>query len=228
MNVFCLLLLKLMQLIVRKYLPKFYRQHLFTIIILHVHLFKVKSIVNIYLLFLHLTEYHDTFIIKLTGRMIMENITNQLLAQQFMKFMTVLYSTTKYSNPSPACLKAYSRGFYVLFALKYHPNPNFSMTQLADELQMSKQQLTKLVHVLEEKQLVHKKVDPNNRRCTILSLTEQGDLLLADTINKMTQDLIPELDIYEQDEKEQLFNCIMTLEHLLQLAQDRKQKSDSN
>lgn len=157
----------------------------------------------------------------------MESITNRLLAQQFMKFMTVLYSTTKFSNPTETCLKAYSRGFYVLFALKYHPNPHFTMTQLAVELQMSKQQLTKLVQDLEQKQLVKKHTDPTNRRCTLLSLTEAGDEVLADIMNKTTNDLIPELDIYHQDEKEQLFNCITTLERLLQLAHERQQKKDS-
>lgn len=157
----------------------------------------------------------------------MEEITNLALAQQFMKFMTVLYSTTKYSNPSKTCLKAYSRGFYVLFALKYHPHPSFSMTQLALELQMSKQQLTPLVNDLEQKQLVQKCPDPTNRRCTLLTLTEVGDAVLSDIMMKMTNDLIPELDIYQTDEKEQLFNCIKTLESLLQLAHERQQKKDS-
>ncbi len=61
-----------------------------------------------------------------------------------------------------------------------------NMTNLAREVGVSNQQLTKIVDVLVKRKLVQRGYNPNNRRVVLVSLTEVG----IDYVEKMTDTII--------------------------------------
>ncbi|NMB04509.1 MAG: MarR family transcriptional regulator [Tissierellia bacterium] len=61
-----------------------------------------------------------------------------------------------------------------------------NMTNLAREVGVSNQQLTKIVDVLVKRKLVQRGYNPNNRRVVLVSLTEVG----IDYVEKMTDAII--------------------------------------
>ena len=153
---------------------------------------------------------------------------NERLTEQYMSFFTTLYATTRLSTENQSCLKAYSRGFYVLFTLKYHPDPHLTLSQLSKELLITKQQLTKLINDLEEKHLVRRYPHPTNRRSTILKLTLEGEQTLEHITTQTKQQLMPKFEIYTKEEQEQLYHCMSVCQQLLQKQQPypRKKRDD--
>lgn len=149
----------------------------------------------------------------------MNKLMNERLTETYMTFLTTLYATTRPLTDHSTCLKAYSRGYYVLFTLKYHPTPDLTLSQLAKELLITKQQLTKLINDLEEKQLVKRHPHPTNRRSTILILTPEGEQMLEEITQLTKEKLIPKFEIYTQEEQEQLYHCMTVCEQLLQKQQ---------
>nr|WP_255375065.1 MarR family transcriptional regulator [Anoxybacillus sp. UARK-01] len=63
--------------------------------------------------------------------------------------------------------------FHILESL-LHAKADISMTELADGLRISKQQLTQLIRNLEEKEYVTKVPSPTDKRSVIVMLTEKG------------------------------------------------------
>ncbi|HHT20877.1 MAG TPA: MarR family transcriptional regulator [Tissierellia bacterium] len=61
-----------------------------------------------------------------------------------------------------------------------------NMTNLAREVGVSNQQLTKIVDVLVKRKLVQRGYNPNNRRVVLVSLTESG----TDYVEEMTDTII--------------------------------------
>jgi DNA-binding MarR family transcriptional regulator len=54
------------------------------------------------------------------------------------------------------------------------------MTELADQLGIVPRSLTRVIDTLEEAGLVHREIDPRNRRATLLHLTERGQAVRDD------------------------------------------------
>lgn len=65
-------------------------------------------------------------------------------------------------------------------------NGQLNMTNLAKEVGVSNQQLTKIVDVLVQRDLVQRGYNPNNRRVVLVQLTEKG----TDYVEKMTDTII--------------------------------------
>ena len=88
------------------------------------------------------------------------------------------------------------------------------MSELADELLMSKQQLTKLVNTLEEQQLVKRVHDAKNRRRVLIGLLPAGSEMVESTQSQMAHHLVGVLNRYSAEEKQQLSTCIDTFRKL--------------
>lgn len=65
-------------------------------------------------------------------------------------------------------------------------NGQLNMTRLAKEVGVSNQQLTKIVDVLVQRDLVQRAYNPNNRRVVLVELTKKG----VDYVEKMTDTII--------------------------------------
>ena len=104
----------------------------------------------------------------------------------------------------------------VLFMLRYHPEQNLTMPELAASLNMSKQQLTKLVGSLEEKKLAVREHDRQNRRLVLIRLSEKGREKLDQALTRMVERTAPVFDIYSAAERTQICASIDVLQRLLE------------
>jgi DNA-binding MarR family transcriptional regulator len=86
-----------------------------------------------------------------------------------------------------------------------------SMSEMAHEMQISKQQLTPLVYKLIKKGLLVRKADGNDRRVVYIEVTEQGRKMVEELFAEIKLDLaerLKALSVTELDELEQLMKKI--------------------
>ena len=81
-----------------------------------------------------------------------------------------------------------------------------SMSELADDLCMSNQQLTKIVDALADLQLVERGCDPNNRRKFFAKVTEKGKNMLASLKTEVDRKLGYALRKKSPDEIDKLYD----------------------
>ena len=113
-----------------------------------------------------------------------------------------------------------SHTFFILFTLGRAGQNPISMTQLAEELQISKQQLTKLVNDLETKLYVERVHDQVNRRLVYIHITPEGrDRLRAFALQAL-QPVREALEASSQEEKEQLRKSFQGMIQFLQKIQE--------
>jgi DNA-binding MarR family transcriptional regulator len=86
-----------------------------------------------------------------------------------------------------------------------------SMSEMAHEMQISKQQLTPLVYKLIKQGLLVRKADGNDRRVVYIEVTEQGRKMVEELFAEIKLDLaerLKALSVTELDELEQLMKKI--------------------
>ena len=91
-----------------------------------------------------------------------------------------------------------------------------TMSELADQLDITKQQLTKLVNDLEEKELVQRTHDSRNRRQVYIHITDQGARMLTDLKQSMLDSTLKALSCYTEEELAKLDHCLTNLSELLE------------
>ena len=90
-------------------------------------------------------------------------------------------------------------------------NGTMSMSELADDLNMSNQQLTKVVDALVDFQMVERCVDPGNRRKINVKLTEHGNDTLSSLKREVDRKLTFVLHKMPESETQRLTDAIMTV-----------------
>ena len=146
----------------------------------------------------------------------MAKTEDRQLAKDFVNLMRAFYIATQRPFEIRGDIKVSSRSFNVLYALKYHPNKEITMSALAETLYMSGQQLSKLVSPLEEKGLVGRIHDTINRRQVFIKLTRKGSRVVDMAVSDMVKRISPELRIFTPAEKEQFSSSVRTLTRLLE------------
>lgn len=89
-----------------------------------------------------------------------------------------------------------------------HQNGKLSMSELADDLCMSNQQLTKVVDSLAEMQLVQRLNNPENRRKIYAQLTVKGEELLLSLKEEAGNKLSRVLSKHSAEEIDKLYDSI--------------------
>ncbi len=90
---------------------------------------------------------------------------------------------------------------------------DLTMTQLASDLCMSNQQLTKVVDALAELNMVERVCDPNNRRKVYARLSAKGRELLASLQTEVSDKLSFVLRKMSQEEIDKLYDSIFYVVH---------------
>ncbi len=90
-------------------------------------------------------------------------------------------------------------------------NGTMSMSELADDLNMSNQQLTKVVDALVDFHMVERCVDPGNRRKINVKLTEHGTGTLLSLKREVDRKLTFLLHKMPESETQRLTDAIMTV-----------------
>jgi len=88
------------------------------------------------------------------------------------------------------------------------------MSELADEMRISKQQLTPLIRKLIDRKMLSRKTDPDDRRIVRLEVTGIGRSTLEDLFNELKMALVEklkELPVAELDELGQMLKRILDI-----------------
>ncbi len=97
---------------------------------------------------------------------------------------------------------------------------NITMSKLADTLEMSNQQLTKVVDALAGYQLVSRNVDPANRRQILVSMSTTGAKMLSQLEYEMTKKLSILFSKMPAGELDRLYNSLLVIEEYFTKLQD--------
>lgn len=147
----------------------------------------------------------------------MEPTTFETAGAHFVDFTLTFFNLAKTIYRHENQIRANSLAFQVLLELNDQPgdSPPFTMSDLADCLRITKQQLTKLVNDLEDKQLVRRIHDTANRRKVYISITPEGSQLLNALYQAMSKTTLTALSSYTEDEIQELDQALVTVTRLL-------------
>lgn len=143
------------------------------------------------------------------------------LASLFFDVFSDFMLTLKKSAASEAELKMNSHTFFVLFTLTHSEGVPITMTMLAEALQISKQQLTKLVNDLEGKNYVERIHDQINRRLVYIRITADGQRRMDEFARSALEPVTTALRQYSPEEKERLAGSFAELTEFLKNVRGR-------
>ena len=151
---------------------------------------------------------------------------SQAVAEHFMEFAIGFFGLAKNSYHQQNQIRANSAAFQLLMRLNHSVRPRPTMSEAAGELGITKQQLTKLVNDLEEKNLVRREHDPRNRRQVYLMITPDGSSVMRQLREVMLDCTITRLSVYSRDELAELDDCLRRLGSLLEKFSDSPEAED--
>ena len=143
---------------------------------------------------------------------------NQELSNYCFQLISNFTLTLKNSVPSETRLRLNSHSFFVLVTLMQEQGEKLTMTMLAEQLQISKQQLTKLVNDMEKRGIVERIHDTENRRQVYIRITEDGRKELLDFSAEALKNFQKALDEYTPEEKDRLKESFLLLNEFLEKA----------
>lgn len=138
------------------------------------------------------------------------------VGEHFMDFAIEFFNLANNSYHQQNQIRANSAAFQVLMQLNQPGRPAPTMSEMALHLGITKQQLTKLVNDLEEKNLVLRQHDSRNRRHVYLTITPEGSSIMKQLKEAMLECTVSRLSSYNQEELAELDHCLMRLGVLLE------------
>ena len=133
----------------------------------------------------------------------------------FLEFAVAFLSLAKCQYQQEQEVKVNSLPFFTLIALDSWAEEDYTMSELAEKLQITKQQLSRLINDLEEKQLVERIHDTANRRRVYIRICEPGRQMISEVKQGMLDSTIYGLRAYSPAELTELDGCICRLIELM-------------
>ncbi len=94
-------------------------------------------------------------------------------------------------------------------------NGTQSMSSLADLLSIPRQQLTKVVHALVEKQLVRRKINAANRRMIMIEASEKGEELMQKILQSNISQCSAYFEALTPEEQQTLCKAMVIVKNVL-------------
>lgn len=135
--------------------------------------------------------------------------------RQFLTFSTHFGSLIRHKYQHENQIKANTLAFHVLLLLNELAERDLTMSELACEMQITKQQLTKIINDMEEKGLVIRIHDSKNRRQVHISISPQGHAMLSDLKKQMLASTLCSLKNFTDEELAEMNRCLDSLTRLL-------------
>ena len=151
----------------------------------------------------------------------MEDPKEKNLSVLFFDVLSGFMLTLKKSALTDVECRMNSHTFFILFTLR-RSHSSMTMTQLAEKLGISKQQLTKLVNDLEAKAYVERVHDQVNRRLVYIHITEKGQERLDAFALQALGPVRETLEASSPEEKERLCGSFQELLQFLRKVQERE------
>ena len=142
-------------------------------------------------------------------------ITPNQVGCHFLDFAVHFFTLSKGHFRQQNLVKANSLAFNTLVTLNELADACLTMSDLAARLEITKQQLTKLVNDLEEKDLVNRIHNPQNRRQVYIRITDHGCALLKTLREEMLCGTVSALSVYTPEELAEMDYCLCRLDELL-------------
>ncbi|MCL1975999.1 MAG: MarR family transcriptional regulator [Firmicutes bacterium] len=143
----------------------------------------------------------------------MEVISSAVLAGEAVNLVRLLFLASRDKRISLGGNKMH---FPILYALCNHPPPGLTMTQLAEAMLVSPQQLSRLVGGMEENGLVKREHDMINRRLVYVRALNAGRLEMERFIKEIRKWMAGELEMYSTEEMYHLHECFVFIRRLLE------------
>ncbi len=137
------------------------------------------------------------------------------VSADFLELTVRFLSSAKNHDHRRGWLRTHSLAFQAMAVLYRLQDQDFTMSQLATALDITKQQLTKLVNALEEKGLVERCRKSANRRQVCIHLTDQGREVFQSSRNELLEHICLALEGCSQDELDELSRSIQCLSRFL-------------
>lgn len=161
------------------------------------------------------------------------NNQNQLLENtgiHFLEFVLGFLSLAKCHYQPSQEMKVNSLPFFALIALDSWSEKDYTMSDLADKLNITKQQLSHMISVLEERGLVERIHDTANRRRVYIRICDSGREMMNQMKQEMFASTLSGLRSYTTKELESMDDCLCRLKKLMEKfnSEPENQESVSN
>ena len=134
----------------------------------------------------------------------------------FLEFVVAFLTLTKCHYQQATDIKVNSLPFFTLIALDSWADEDYTMSDLADKLQITRQQFSRLINDLEEKGLVERIHDTANRRRVYIRICEPGRVIMNDLKQAMLTATLDGLRSYSEDELADMDRCLCRLTELME------------
>ncbi len=102
------------------------------------------------------------------------------------------------------------------------------MTQFAEVMGITKQQLTKLVNDLEEQDYVRRLHSATNRRQVYIEITDTGMAHLEKMLGEIIHEIIRSLDGFDAEDRRRIIESSQTLSDVFRRDAERENKKGSD
>lgn len=144
------------------------------------------------------------------------------LARTFLNFMVDYYALLRRHLIETNQFRFNSHGFSMLYTLQKYKNQPITMTQFAEVMGITKQQLTKLVNDLEEQGYVRRLHSEVNRRQVYIEITDTGLAHLEKMLGEIIHEIIRSLDGFDESDKKRIIESSSTLSEVFRRDAERE------
>lgn len=148
----------------------------------------------------------------------MNSVDPQAAGKHFLDFTLVFYTMAQRHYRHSNQIKANTKAFQTLMTLmniEETGSEPLTMSSLADELHITKQQMTKLVNDLEGQNMVERVHDSINRRQVYIHISDKGKSMMDELKALMLESTVEAMKAYTKEELDQLDHCLQTMTRLL-------------
>lgn len=134
----------------------------------------------------------------------------------FLEFSLVFLSLAKCHYQPSQEMKVNSLPFFALIALDNWSDQEYTMSELAGKLNITKQQLSHMIKVLEERGLVERIHDTANRRRVYIRICDSGREMMKQMKQEMQSSILSGLRAYSPEELSSMNECLCRLMKLME------------
>ena len=136
------------------------------------------------------------------------------IARNFLDFMVNYYALIKRHIVETNQYRFHSHGFSMLYTLKSWEGIPVTMSRFAEEMGITKQQLTKLVNDMEQQNYVRRTHNKDNRRQVYIEITEEGSAHLERMIGEILHEITRSLEKFDPADRARLGESASVMEEI--------------
>ncbi len=136
---------------------------------------------------------------------------NQEIANMLTELIFRFYSACQRHPGTTPGPKIHSHGFHILYLLERSQEKRLSMSFLLTELQMTKQQLSKLVNELEDLDMIERERVGHDRRNVFIHLTAYGSTYFLECAKSVSAHIERALDSQPQEKTDIIHDLLIKL-----------------